>query len=62
MHQTQVDLLAALQYDDAKIQAQSPFLAVDVEFNALLAAADVSLAAMAKVLQLHSSVRDRGCL
>lgn len=53
----QVELLALLQYDDARIQEQTPFLSVDVEFNSILAVADVSLAAMAKVLQLHSSVR-----
>lgn len=53
----QVELLALLQYDDARIQEQTPFLLVDVEFNSILAVADVSLAAMAKVLQLHSSVR-----
>lgn len=56
-HTLQVELLALLQYDDAQIQAQTPFLAVDVEFNAILAISDVSLAAMGKVLQLHSSVR-----
>lgn len=42
-------------YDDVRIQKETPFLVIDVEFNSVLAAADVSLAAMAKVLQLHSS-------
>ncbi|KAM3572221.1 hypothetical protein VYU27_005755 [Nannochloropsis oceanica] len=42
-------------YDDTRIQQETPFLVIDVEFNSVLAAADVSLAAMAKILQLHSS-------
>lgn len=50
-----VELMARLEYEDARIQQSTPFLALDVEFNAVLAAADVALADMAKVLQLHSS-------
>lgn len=50
-------MLAQKEYHDPEIQAATPYLAVDVEFNAILAASDVSLASMAKVLQLHSSVR-----
>ena len=51
-----VDLIGRKNgYDDARTQQETPFLVIDVEFNSVLAAADVSLAAMAKVLQLHSS-------
>jgi hypothetical protein len=51
-----VDLMGRRNgYDDGRIQQETPFLVIDVEFNSVLAAADVSLAAMAKVLQLHSS-------
>ncbi len=50
-----VDLLAQVGYNDARIQQTTPFLSVDIEFNAILAAADVALGAMAKLLQLHSS-------
>ena len=51
-----VDLMGRRNgYDDTRIQQESPFMVIDVEFNSVLAAADVSLAAMAKVLQLHSS-------
>ena len=58
-HTQQMELMAGLQYDDKAIQERTPFLSIDVEVNAILAYSDVSLAAMAKVLQLHSSVRRR---
>jgi hypothetical protein len=53
-----VELMAKHQYNDSAIQQSSPFLSIDLEVNSALAASDVSLAAMAKVLQLHSSVRE----
>lgn len=52
-----MELMASHAYNDTVIQAGTPFLTVDLEFNSILAYSDVSLAAMAKVLQLHSSVR-----
>jgi len=51
-----IDLMANASWDDEEIQATSPYQLVDVQFNALLAAAEISLNDMAQVLSLHSSV------
>lgn len=51
-----VELLANASYSDASIRQLSPFLLVDVQFNAVLAASDMALAKMAQTLQLHSTV------
>ena len=55
-----IDFMANSSWNDAVIQATSPYQLIDVQFNALLAAAELSLYDMAQVLSLHSSVRGGG--